>query len=186
MGSPPPVRPLPVVAVLGSGSEPHADRADALGAWLARAGAHLLTGGGGGVMTAVSRAFCAVEGRRGLALGILPGDASGRAPAGYPNPYVELAIRTHLPWSGRRGTDSLSRNHLNVLSAGVIVALPGGYGTSSEVALALRYGRPLVAWLDARSDIPELPGEVPVESGFEGVQRFVEAVWRQGGPSVGG
>ncbi|HUT02907.1 MAG TPA: DNA-binding protein, partial [bacterium] len=48
------VRRLPIVGVLGSGSEPHEEKAKPLGEWLAREGVHLLTGGGGGVMEAVS------------------------------------------------------------------------------------------------------------------------------------
>lgn len=109
-------------------------------------GVHLLTGGGGGVMESVSRAFAEVEGRAGLVVGVLPGyAASGEgAPPGYPNPWVELAVRTHLDARGAGGSDIMSRNHVNILSSDVVVALPGGEGTASEVTLALRYGRPLV------------------------------------------
>src|SRR5262245_37692814 len=106
---------------MGSGEREHSARAEPLGRWLAREGVHLLTGAGRGVMTAVSRAFCSVEERRGLCIGIVPGDAAGRAPDGYPNPFVELAIRTHLPLRGTDGTEALSRNHVNVLSADVVV-----------------------------------------------------------------
>ncbi|MHC4507097.1 MAG: SLOG cluster 4 domain-containing protein, partial [Planctomycetota bacterium] len=134
---------LPVVGVLGSGTAPHAERARAVGQWLAHEGVHLLTGGGAGVMEAVSRAFFEVPDRRGAVIGILPGSADGAIPGGYPNPWVEIAISTHLPLSGERGTDALSRNHINVLSSDVLLALPGGAGTASEVRLALRYGRPL-------------------------------------------
>jgi uncharacterized protein (TIGR00725 family) len=115
---------------------------------LARLGVHLLTGGGGGTMEAVARGFVSVASRRGLSLAILPADEAepGRAPRGYPNPHVEIAIRTQLPLRGARGAEPLSRNHLNVLSADALVALPGGPGTRSELELALRYERPLVAW----------------------------------------
>jgi predicted Rossmann-fold nucleotide-binding protein len=40
----------------------------------------------------------------------------------------------------------LSRNHINVLSADAVVALPGGAGTRSEIDLAKRYGIPLIAY----------------------------------------
>jgi uncharacterized protein (TIGR00725 family) len=160
---------------MGSGSEEHAERAEPLGRWLAREGVHLLTGGGAGTMAAVSRAFCSVPQRSGLSLGVLPGDAQGRAPDGYPNPWVELAIRTHLPLRGRRGGEPLSRNHLNVLSAHVLVALPGGAGTSSEVALALRYARPIVAFVTERGEIPGLPPEVETRPELGGVCEFVRA-----------
>ena len=133
------MRRLPIVGVMGSGRERHEALAIPLGRWLAERGAHLLTGGGGGVMEAVSEAFVAVSPRPGLCIGVLPGPAP---PEGYPNASVELPIRTHLPLSGARGTDPMSRNHLNALTPACLVALPGGPGTESELALAARYGTP--------------------------------------------
>jgi len=125
-------------------------------------------------MAAVSRAFHETPDRAGAVVGVLPGDAeSGRPFAGYPNRWVELAIRTHLPLSGARGTEALSRNHVNVLTADVVVALPGGQGTASEVVLALRYGRPVIAFVASREEIPELPPSVPAASTLEEVARFV-------------
>ena len=143
---------LPVVGVMGSGTSEHADLAEPLGEALARMGVHLLTGGGGGVMAAASRAFASVEGRAGLVIGVLPGVAggmrraggSGESPPGYPNPWIELEVRTHLGARGASGDAWDSRNHVNVLSSDVVVALPGGAGTASEIALAIRYGRPVV------------------------------------------
>lgn len=167
---------LPIVGVLGSGSKSHEEKAKPLGEWLAREGVHLLTGGGAGVMEAVSHAFHQVSPRKGLVIGILPGTAtdsgySGRP--GYPNPWVEIPIRTHLPKSGVEGTDPLSRNHLNILTADVLIALPGSHGTASEVELALRYSRPLIAYLKSHDEIPNLPDEVEVTSDLEAVQAFV-------------
>jgi uncharacterized protein (TIGR00725 family) len=167
---------LPVVGVLGSGSDEHRERAQALGRWLASLGVHLLTGGGGGVMNAVSRAFSEVPDRRGRVIGILPSAAEGTACGarrGYPNPWVEIAVFTHLHQSGRQGTDPMSRNHINVLSSDVLVALPGGSGTASEVSLALRYRRPVVAFLRTRQEIPDLPDAVPAEGELGEVQEFV-------------
>jgi uncharacterized protein (TIGR00725 family) len=165
---------LPVVGVLGSGDHEHADKAESLGRWLATQEVHLLTGAGRGVMEAVSRAFSAVPGRAGLIVGIVPASDDPAVPrAGYPNPFVELAILTHLPLRGASGMEPLSRNHINVLSSNVLLALPGGSGTTSEVALALRYRRPIAAFIDRRSDIPELPDEVPVLGTLQEVQHFV-------------
>jgi len=167
----------PVVGVLGSGDAEHRDKAASLGRWLATQSVHLLTGGGRGVMTSVAEAFAAVPGRAGLVVGIIP--CSSGDPAvpkrGYPNAFVELAIRTHLPLSGSDGTDVRSRNHINVLSSDVLVALPGGAGTASEVALAVRYGRPIAAYVDERADIPDLPAAVPVLTNLAQVQEFVLA-----------
>lgn len=165
---------LPVVGVLGSGENAHAGKAETVGSWLAIQRVHLLTGGGGGVMTAASRAFQAVPNRAGLVVGIIPSSEDPAVPKpGYPNPYVELAIMTHLPLSGASGADALSRNHINVLSSDVLIALPGGAGTASEVALAVRYRRPIAAYLDERSEIPGLAAEVPVFAAFADVQAFV-------------
>jgi uncharacterized protein (TIGR00725 family) len=163
------MKPFPrrlVMGVMGSGAEEHAELAEPLGRALARAGCHLLTGAGGGVMAAVSRAFHGVEERAGLVIGIVPGDVredgSYSPKPGYPNPWVEIAVYTHLPLSGREGASPMSRNHINVLSSDALVMLPGGAGTRSELELARRYGKPVfelsrveqlaevIRWLRAR------------------------------------
>lgn len=167
---------LPIVGVMGSGVHPHPRQAEALGRWLAGARVHLLTGAGPGVMEAVSRAFVQVPDRCGLSIGIVPGQVTARGYAplqGYPNPWVEVPVFTHLPLSGTAGQESLSRNHLNVLSATVIVALPGSHGTASEVLLARRYGRPVAAYLQQRDQIPGLPDEVPVYGTLAEITAFV-------------
>ena len=168
--------PLRVVGVMGSSRECHATRSRQVGVWIARAGYYLLTGGGPGVMAAVSEAFVSVTPRVGRSIGILPADAlrtDGTPPAGYPNPWVEIAVRTHLDQRGSRGDDKASRNHLNVLSSDVIIILPGGEGTASEARLAVHYGRPCIAHLDDRGDVPGLPDSVPVEPRFEWVEQFI-------------
>ena len=186
-----PGMPRPVVGVMGASGARHAERSRRVGAWIARAGYHLLTGGGSGVMAAVTEAFVGVPDRRGLAIGILPASgrggtdgAAGRPPPGYPNPWVELAIRTHLERLGERGGDERSRNHVNVLSSDVLIFLPGSAGTASEARLALHYGRPSVAYLDARADLPGLPDAIPVEPAFARVEAFVRnACERRAGPA---
>lgn len=131
---------------MGSGTREFAPHALALGRGLASAGVHLLTGGGGGVMAAVSSGFASVERRDGLIVGVLPAepDDTASSPVGYPNEHVELVIRTHLTARGEDGADVMSRNHINVLSSDVIIAMPGGTGTQSENDLAQRYQKPLV------------------------------------------
>jgi uncharacterized protein (TIGR00725 family) len=172
----PAVSRLPVVGVIGSSSDPCLERAGAVGHWLAGLGVHLVTGGGGGVMGAVSRAFAEVPNRRGSVLGIVP-SAAPESPAvpkpGYPNQWVEIPIFTHLPLSGRRGEEPLSRNHLVVLTSAVIIALPGGPGTASELRLALRYGRPVIAYLKSRDEIEGLPDGAIAEPDLEKVKEFV-------------
>src|SRR5262245_59979865 len=104
------VRRRPIVGVMGSGSGSHSTASAEIGRWLARQGVHLLTGGGGGTMAAVSRAFHETRARRGLVLAVIPSDSVDRpieAKLGYPNRWVEICIRTHLPLSGQQGTDPL-------------------------------------------------------------------------------
>lgn len=132
-----------LVGVMGSGTQEHAELAEPLGRWLGSAGYDLLTGGGGGVMAAVCRGFAEVPGRAGVSVGILPAGP----PPGYPNPWVDVAIRTHLPQRGAEGAGERSRNHLNVLSPDALVVLPGGAGTRTEVELAFRYRKPFVVYL---------------------------------------
>lgn len=167
---------------MGSGSEPHADLAAPLGACLAALDVHLLTGAGGGTMTAVTRAFVEVEGRAGLAIGICPSrdDDPGRPREGYPNSWIEVPIRTHLPLSGLEGTEDRSRNHINVLSSSVVVALPGSAGTSSEVRLAAGYGIPVIGHLRRSDDIPGFPNTLPWSSVLADVQEFVLTALERG------
>ncbi len=146
-GQVPVVERRPIVGVMGSGAESHEDLAAPLGRAIAGNGWHLLTGAGRGTMTATSRAFAETEGRKGLCLGVVPREQDGDdSPDGYPNPWVEVVIRTHLPLSGASGTGPFSRNHINVLSADAVVALPGSAGTWSEIELSLRYERPLAVF----------------------------------------
>jgi uncharacterized protein (TIGR00725 family) len=142
-----------VVGVMGSGTDEHAGLAEPLGRWLAAEGFDLLTGGGQGVMAAACRGFQAVAGRRGVAVGVLPAGP----PPGYPNPWVDLAIYTHLPQRGAEGAGERSRNHLNVLSSHALAFLPGGAGTRTELELARRYGRPFVAFLGLGGSIEGVP-----------------------------
>jgi uncharacterized protein (TIGR00725 family) len=136
------------VGVLGSGEARHQELAEQVGRLVADFQVNLLTGGGAGVMEAVSAAFVAARRDRGICIGIIPcSESDRRVPkAGYPNAHVELAIYTHLPYSGIRGEDDLSRNHINVLSSDVLIALPGGSGTAAEVTLAVRYGKPVIVF----------------------------------------
>jgi uncharacterized protein (TIGR00725 family) len=133
----------PLIGVMGSGSAEHPELAEPLGRWLGEQGYDLITGGGGGVMAAVCRAFAAVPNRRGMSIGVLPAGP----PASYPNPWLDFLIQTHLPKRGNDGADILSRNHINVLSAAVTVVLPGRAGTRTELALALHYRKPVVCYL---------------------------------------
>lgn len=138
-----------VIGVMGSGQQEHRELVVPLARWIAEHGFDLLTGAGSGVMRAAAEAFIAVEGRRGISIGIVPGEVvegDYRPRTGYPNPGIELPVYTHLPLSGEQGRDPMSRNHINVLTAHALVALPGGPGTASEATLALLYDKPLILY----------------------------------------
>lgn len=84
----------------------------------------------------------------GLTVAIIP-HASPQP--GYPNPWVRLPVFT--------GAGN-ARNAFNVLSSTLCVAIGGGPGTLSEIALALKNGVPVWAWnswkiADPRGAIPE-------------------------------
>jgi uncharacterized protein (TIGR00725 family) len=117
------------VAVIGSAScDPEvAALAREVGREIARRGAGLVCGGRDGVM----RAACqGAKEEGGLTVGILPGVARGEA-----NPYVDVPVVTGL---------GEARNAIVVRTADTVIAVSGGYGTLSEIGLALKMGRPVV------------------------------------------
>ena len=78
----------------------------------------------------------------------------------------------------------MSRNHLNVLTADAVVALPGGAGTRSEVELALEYRRPLMCWLGENGTIAGLEeGMAPLAGSFEELADFLEREIGPPGPT---
>ena len=159
---------------MGSGTERHEAFAIPLGVLLARLEVHLLTGGGLGVMEAVSQGFVSVEKRAGVCIGVLPGQVEEEgcgAPLGYPNPHIEVPIRTHLPGRGEEGVRLHSRNSVNIASADAVVVLPGGSGTASEARLALQFRKPVVGFGGGG----EAEGILQVES-LEVVEHFLKAV----------
>lgn len=97
--------------------------AEAVGRGLAEHGAILVCGGLGGVMAAACRG---AKSAGGLTVGILPG--SDRRAA---NEWVDVAIPTGL---------GELRNGLIVRAAEALIAVGGGPGTLSEIALALKTG----------------------------------------------
>jgi hypothetical protein len=121
----------PVIGVMGPAAcdEQTAELARALGRAVAERGAVLLTGGRGGVMEAASRG---ARDAGGLTIGILPGAGAAESP---PNPYVEVALYTGL---------GEARNWVNVCASDALIAVGGGFGTLSEIALALKARKPVV------------------------------------------
>jgi predicted Rossmann-fold nucleotide-binding protein len=148
---------MKIVGVMASGDDSlrneHRNLAKEVGSTIAKLGFHLLTGGGDGLMKVVGQAFLdekrkllKAKRRAGNLISILRakelpklkrGKRSWKANAD--NGLGEIVIRTHLPFSGNKGSDPLSRNHINALTADLIVILPGGSGTLSELQLASEY-----------------------------------------------
>jgi uncharacterized protein (TIGR00725 family) len=133
----------PIVGVVGGGEADEATLglARESGRRLALAGALLLCGGRGGVMEAAARG--AREGG-GRSIGVLP-FAPGEGEA---NPFVDCALFTGL---------GDGRNWVNVRTSDALIALRGGPGTLSEIALAWKIGVPVVL-LDAWGFLAGQPG----------------------------
>ena len=117
------------VGVIGEGrcSRRVARDAELVGRAVARAGAVLLCGGLSGVMEAASRGAAEAG---GTVVGLLPGFSRADA-----NRWVTIPIAT--------GMDQ-ARNVILVRSSDVVIALGGMYGTLSEIALALKFGTPVI------------------------------------------
>ena len=136
------------------------EQAERLGRRLAEGGAVVVCGGGPGVMEAVCRGAQAAG---GTTVGLLPGldRAEGNA-------YLTVALPTGL---------DQGRNLLLVRSSDALVAVGGGFGTLSEIAIALRAGTPVIGlatWslrLDSRAvdafpvaDDPDAAADMALEA----------------------
>jgi uncharacterized protein (TIGR00725 family) len=125
-------------------------KAEAAGASIARAGAVLVTGGLGGAMEAACRG---AKGASGLTLGILPGTDRREG-----NPFVDIAVPTGM---------GEMRNALVVRAADGVLAFNGGFGTLSELALALKLGKPVISIGSWELSIGGRPAQVPVAASVE-------------------
>ena len=118
------------IAVIGRGdcNPQEAEHAEEVGEQLAKRGAVLVCGGRGGVMEAACRG---AKRAGGTTIGILPGvDRLGA------NAFVDHAIATNL---------GEGRNLLIILTVDGVIALPGAFGTLSEISFALMYNKPVVS-----------------------------------------
>ena len=166
-GRGPAARPLRVAVVGEQQASPTArELAYQVGRELARRGAVVLTGGLGGVMEAASRG-CHEAG--GLCVGILPGEDPGEA-----NDWVHLPIVTGM---------GHARNVVLVRSADGVIAVGGSYGTLSEIALALKLGRPVVGLFTWELVRPgAAPGEDPILRARDAAEA-VELLWARLAPA---
>lgn len=120
----------PVIAVIGAGEAPPdvIELARAVGAEIAARGAVLICGGRGGVMAAAAQG---ARERGGHTIGILPSYDRNQA-----NAHIEFAIASGM---------GEARNAIIIGTADAVIALAGEGGTLSEIGLALKLGRPVVA-----------------------------------------
>jgi uncharacterized protein (TIGR00725 family) len=118
-----------IIAVIGAGSCSREiySIAEEVGKLIALNGAVLVTGGLGGVMEAASKG---TQEEGGITVGILPGFSKEEA-----NRYVDIPIATGL---------SHARNAVIARSADALIAIAGEYGTLSEIAIALKLGKPVI------------------------------------------
>jgi len=132
------------------------EAARAAGSLIAAKRAILCCGGRGGVMEAACRG---AREAGGTSVGILPDTGKG-------NLYLDVAIRTGM---------GFARNVVLVQSADAVIAVGGGYGTLSEIAIALKAGKPVFGcrtW--------DIPGIVVCATPEEAVSRAAAAAGRSG------
>ena len=99
-----------------------------VGRFIAGRGGAVVCGGLAGVMEAAARGATEAG---GVAIGILPDEDRRRA-----NPYLSYTVATGV---------GEARNLGVVCSADAVISVGGGYGTLSEIGLAKKVGRPVVA-----------------------------------------
>ncbi|CAG0932297.1 pyrimidine/purine-5'-nucleotide nucleosidase [Planctomycetaceae bacterium] len=148
----------PLITVIGSGLED--DELNALafevGALIAEAGCTLVNGGLGGVMAASARG---AKSKGGLTIGILPGLDPEAA-----NKHIDVPIPTGL---------GEMRNLLVARSGRAVIAIGGGYGTLSEIALALKASKKVIGlktW-DLSTDVIKASGPAEaVRAALQGIK----------------
>ena len=101
--------------------------AEAIGRSLATIGFTVVCGGKQGIMQAVCRGAAAAN---GVCVGLLP-----EAEPDHANPYVTIPIPTGI---------GEARNALVARAGFCLVCIGDSYGTLSEVALGLQFGRPVI------------------------------------------
>lgn len=168
----------PIIGVMGSHEKPWEQYAHPLGRMIAEHDYHLLTGAGGGAMTAVSKGFVEVQNRAGYSIGIVPTlEYSGDFVESeiYPNPYIEVPILTPLDSKAQKDVRPFSRNYVNIMSSHAIIALPGDHGTKNEVSLALTFGKPLILF-GPEDAFERFPGHPSRTDDILEVREFLERV----------
>ena len=147
----------PPIGVIGArdATATQLEQAHALGRDLAGMGLVVLCGGLAGVMTSVSRGATEAG---GIVVGVLP-DADWRTA----NPWVTIPIATGI---------GIARNAIIARAALALVAIGGGYGTLSEIAFGLQFGKTVLA-LAAAPPLAGVEAIASVDAVLDRVARVV-------------
>ncbi|HMK59853.1 MAG TPA: TIGR00725 family protein [Dissulfurispiraceae bacterium] len=118
-----------LIGVIGAGraNDRELELAERTGKLIAEHGAILVCGGLGGVMEAAARG---AKSAGGLTVGILPQPTKEMA-----NSYIDVPIATGF---------GEGRNVIIIRTADVLITIGGEYGTLSELAFALKMGKPVI------------------------------------------
>ncbi len=128
--------------------------AESVGKMIADLGCVLVCGGLGGAMEAAAKG---AKKAGGLTIGILPGKDKRDA-----NSFIDISLPTSIGYA---------RNTIVSCSADIIIALPGSFGTNSEICYGLVYGRPVINLGDWKVD-----GMIDVKNVAEAEERIKKII----------
>jgi uncharacterized protein (TIGR00725 family) len=168
---------LPIIGVMGSHLRSYEELAVPVGRLIAEHGYHLLTGAGGGVMSAVSKAFVEYPHRDGMNIGIIP-TRENEGKLGltdeHPNPYVEIPIWTPLDVKALSDSVPYSRNYVNIMTSDAVIVLPGDHGTQNEVSLGIMFSKPMILF-GPEAEFARFPDKTTRVETIEEVREFLES-----------
>jgi len=139
-----------IIAVIGQGKgcpEDIALLAEEVGFEIAKHGGILLCGGLDGVMNASCKG---AKRAGGMTIGILPGEHKSES-----NPFVDIPIVTGM---------SVARNVIIARTADAIIAVGGKFGTLSEIAYGLSFGKAIVGLKTWELEAGIISAASPVEA----------------------
>lgn len=150
-----------LIGVIGAAQASERGVQDALrvGQLIAERGATVVCGGLGGIMEAASKGCCEAGGD---VVGVLPGASADTA-----NPYVTLPIVTNM---------GHARNVILVQTADALIAIEGGHGTLSEIAIARKLGKPVVqlnSWLSLEQSRVAVSPEHAIDMVFTALSKGI-------------
>ncbi len=156
-----------IIGVIGSSkAEPDIlSLAEVVGSEIAKRGAAVICGGLGGVMEAVCKG---ARSRGGLTIGIIPSYDKDDA-----NPYVQIPIVTGM---------GMGRNVMLVMSADVLIAVSGEFGTLSEIAHALNIGKTVIGlktWRLEKARSKPIPNLIETDDPIRAVDLAMNAISAQ-------